>query len=183
MIAPEHAGFDAIEMGYFGQGTVSYASVIVVDGGDGPPIPGAVLVVRYGGQTFGGNTNDNGTSVIALPAPAGTSVDVSASYPGYDAGSMSVTTSADPNASPMGIPIYKSSTPAPAPVVAPRPGPIPVTATRAPFATPYTPRPIVAPPRPGMTAAVSTTSNLPLYLALGGVGLAALIVVVLIARS
>jgi hypothetical protein len=173
MITHENVGFSAIDRMGLGD---TYLPVIVIDAADGPPIPNATVKVVYFGKTYLSSAGSDGTTVIAVPAPPGTSLDVSATAPGYDPGSMSITTMDSPSASPMGIPLSKATTPAPA---APRPLPLP-------FATPYSPKPIVrqAAPFPGTRALTTTTdSNLPIYLALGGVGIVALIVVVLIARS
>lgn len=173
MITREGIGFETLDRMGLGD---TYLPVIVIDAADGPPIPNATVKVVYMGRTYLSSAASDGTTVISVPAPPGTSLDVSATAPGYDPGSMSITTTDSASASPMGIPLSKATTP-----VAPVPKALPL-----PFATPYMPKPIVrqqVPPYPGTRALTSTPANLPLYLALGGVGLAALIVVVLIARS
>ena len=172
MITKEGIGFDTLDRMGLGD---TYLPVIVIDAADGPPIPDATVKVVYMGKTYLSSAGSDGTTVISVPAPPGTSLDVSATAHGYAPGSMSITTTDSPTASPMGIPLSKVTTP----VVAPKALPLP-------FATPYSPKPIVRQQMPaysGTRALTSTPANLPLYLALGGVGIAALIVVILIARS
>ena len=176
MLASEYAGFDAIGQ----EATQSFISVKVVSS-TGQAIPGAMVSVSASDGSHAGNTTAVGTTTIALPVTeaAKGSIDTIVQAPGYNGDMFSIPITVDPSTPPTTVVLnaIPSAAPTPVPVVA------------APLWRP-TPRPFVPTPirtaTPGSAFTAATTpppSNLPLYLALGGVGVAALIVVVLIARS
>lgn len=181
MITHENVSFAAIDA--IGQeATQSFISVNVVDRSTGQAIPGAAVSVSASDGSHGGNTNAVGTTTIALPVTeaAKGSIDTIVQASGYNGDMFSIPITVDPSTPPTTVALnaIPSAAPAPAPVAAAplwRPTPRPFTPT------PIAPR--AAGPGAAFTATAPGKSNLALYLALGGVGVAALIVIVLIARS
>ena len=184
MITHENVSFAAIDA--IGQeATQSFISVMVVDRSTGQAIPGAAVSVSASDGSHGGNTSGNGITTIALPVTeaAKGSIDTIVQASGYNGDMFSIPIAVDPSTPPTTVALNAIPSAAPAPAPAPA---APVATGWRPTPRPFTPTPIA--PRAGgpgaaFTATAPGKSNLALYLALGGVGVAALIVIVLIARS
>lgn len=179
MITHERLGFDEIGQ----EATQSFISVKVVDRSTGQPIPGAQVSVSASDGSYGGNTSAVGTTTIALPVTeaAKGSIDTIVQAPGYNGDMFSVPITVDPSTPPTTVALIPSATPKPIATAIPKPVVGPASLWR-PTARAGVPTPIQYGPA-AQAAFLAPESNLPLYLALGGVGLVAIIVVVLIARS
>lgn len=180
MITHERLGFDEIGQ----EATQSFISVKVVDRSTGQAIPGAMVSVSASDGSHGGNTNGVGTTTIALPVTeaAKGSIDTIVQAPGYNGDMFSIPVTVDPSTPPTTVAL-NAAIPSATPIATAIPKPVvgPASLWR-PTARAGVPTPIQYGAGP-QAAFVAPESNLPLYLALGGVGLAAIIVVVLIARS